>query len=397
VDGPFTIPAMKKAGYPPHYAAAIEAVTSTGGALMPPVMGASAFVMASFLGVPYAEVILCAAVPAILYFAGLFFQVDAYARRAGLQGVPKNELPSLKKTLREGWFYCFALIAMVVLIFYLQIEAQAPFYSMLILFLCAQFRKETRISGRDFLVFLAECGKLMAQITTVLAGIGLVIGSLSMTGVAHAFSRELVLLVGGNIFLLLLAGALTSFILGMGMTATACYIFLAITLAPALVKVGLNQTAVHLFVLYWGLVSFITPPVALGAIAAAPIAGASPMKTGFAAMRLGASIYFVPFFFVLNPELILIGSTLNIILSVTTAVIGIYLISGALEGYLFLLERLDKPLRVLMFIAGILLAAPYRVSELAAVVFFGLGLGYHFWAKTRAESQEEKLSPGLKN
>lgn len=385
VDGPFTIPAMKKAGYPPHYAAAIEAVTSTGGALMPPVMGASAFVMASFLGVTYTTVIISATVPAILYYAGLFFQVDAYARRVNLKGMSKDELPSLWLTLKKGWFFCFALLALVVLIFFLKTEAQAPFYAMLILFFCAILRKETRLSAKAYLDFLADCGKLMAQLTAILAGIGMVIGSLSMTGVAHSFSRELVALAGGNIALLLLIGALTSFILGMGMTATACYIFLAITLAPALVQIGLNPIAVHLFVLYWGLVSFITPPVALAAITAAPIAGASSMKTGYAAMRLGSSIYFVPFFFVLNPALILIGSVTDIVISVVTAVIGIYLISGSLEGYIISLGKIGKFLRLLIFTSGILLVAPHRISELIAGVILIPVFAHSYWQKKKVK------------
>ena len=383
VDGPFTIPAMKKAGYPPHYAAAIEAVTSTGGALMPPVMGASAFVMASFLGVPYATVILSAAVPAILYYAGLFFQVDAYARRVNLKGLSKSELPSLWLTLKKGWFFCFALLALLVLIFFLKTEAQAPFYAMLILFVCAMIREETRVSGRGYLEFLADCGKLMAQLTAILAGIGLVIGSLSMTGVAHSFSRELVVLAGGNVPLLLLIGAFTSFVLGMGMTATACYIFLAITLAPALVASGLNPIAVHLFVLYWGLVSFITPPVALAAITAAPIAGAGAMQTGYAAMRLGSSIYFVPFFFVLNPALILIGSMANIVISVATAIVGIYLLSGSLEGYIFGLGKIGLPLRISFSISGFLLAMPHRISELIALAILVPVLAYGYWQKQK--------------
>lgn len=383
VDGPFTIPAMVKAGYPPHYAAAIEAVTSTGGALMPPVMGTAAFVMASFLAIPYAKVILCATVPAILYYAGLFFQIDAYARRMNLQGIPKNELPSLWSTIKNGWFFFFALLALIVLIFYLNIEAQAPFYTMLILFLCAFLRKETRISGRGYIHFLYETGKLMAQVTAILAGIGLVIGSLSMTGVAYAFARELVMFAGENMYFMLMIGALASFILGMGMTATACYVFLAITLAPALVNSGLNAMAVHLFVLYWGLVSFITPPVAIGAITAASIINANPMKTGYAAMRLGASIYFVPFFFVLNPGLILIGSIDNIIISVTTAIMGIYLLSGGLEGYIFYLGRINKITRILFVISGILLAAPQRTSEAIAAGIFAVGLMYHFGTKDK--------------
>jgi TRAP transporter 4TM/12TM fusion protein len=382
VDGPFTIPAMIKTGYPPHYAAAIEATTSTGGALMPPIMGTSAFVMASFLNIPYATVALCAAVPALLYYAGLLFQIDCYAGRHGLKGMPKDELPPLWGTIKEGWLYIFALIALVIFVFFVRNEGAAPFYCIMILFICATIKKKTRLSTRGFLEFIADCGKLMAEITSILLAIGLVIGSLSLTGVAVAFSREFVVLVEGNKYLLLLLCAGTSFILGMGMTATACYIFLAIVIAPALVSLGLNPLAVHLFVLYWGLVSYITPPVAIAAITAAPLAGASAMKTGYAAMRLGSVIYFVPFFFVLNPALILIGSLPDIIFSVITAFIGVYFFAAGMEGYIVKVGIIGPLARVLFFLGGFMLMAPWRLAEVIGTVVLAITVAYCYRKKT---------------
>lgn len=376
VDGPFTIPAMKKTGYPAHYAAAIEAVSSTGGALMPPIMGTSAFVMASFLNIPYATVAICAAIPAILYYLGLFFQIDCYAGKVGLKGLPKTDIPSFRLTIKRGWLYVIALVVLVILVFYVRTEAEAPFYTMVILFLCAMLKKETRLSGREFLDFVVHCGRLLAEVTAILVGIGLVIGSMSMTGVAFAFSYEFISLTEGNVYLLLLLCAFTSSILGMGMTAVACYIFLAITIAPALISLGLEPLAVHIFVLYWGLISFITPPVALAAIAAAPIAGANPMATGYAAMRLGSVMYFVPFFFVLNPALILIGSLENIIISFITAVVGVYFISSGMEGYMAVIGRLSPPVRLLIGLGGMMLFIPWRISELVGVIIIILTIIY---------------------
>lgn len=368
IDGPYTIPAMVKCGYKPHFAGAIEAVTSTGGALMPPVMGAVAFVMANLLNVPYSSVCVAAAVPAILYYFGLFIQIDAYAAKNGLQGLPSSDLPRLKKAVLQSWAFLLALLVLIFTVF--RDEGTAPFYTMTVLILCSMVKRETRLSLKAFLRMVADSGKVIAEIITIMAGIGFVVGTFSMTGVGAALSGELTSLAGNNAYLLLILGAMASFILGMGMTATACYLFLAITLAPAVVSMGYNLMAVHLFLLYWGLVSFITPPVALGAIAAASVAKTSSMKVGYAAMRLGAVMYFVPFYFVLNPSLILIGSPLDIVFSVVTAFIGVYFIANALEGYMIGLGEIGIVIRILMVILGLLICAPYRVTEL--VGFSGL-------------------------
>lgn len=363
--GTITIPAMKKLGYPPEYAGAIEACASTGGVLMPPIMGAAAFLIASFLGMPYWQVAIAALVPSVLYYLGLLFQVDGYAARTGMRGLPKSEVPPLRVTLKKGWFYVLAFLMLVWLLIFLRQEGQAPFYAMAMLIVFAMIRKETRFTWRSFLEFIASCGKSLAELTALLAAVGLIIGSLSMTGVAHAFSRELLHWAGNNVALLLISGAVTSFILGMGMSVTACYIFLAIVMVPALVKQGLDPLAVHLFVLYWGMISFITPPVALAAITAAGIAGANPMKVGFRAMRLAGVIYIIPFFFVLQPALILHGAATAIALHVVTAIIGVFLLSGSIEGYFLGMGILNIPLRLIAGAGGLLLLAPFNWAEAA--------------------------------
>ncbi|MFC1907690.1 TRAP transporter permease, partial [Chloroflexota bacterium] len=286
--GSITIPAMKRIGFPPHYAGAIEACASTGGVLMPPIMGATAFVMASLLGIPYIQVAIAAAIPSFLYYFGLFMQIDAYAGRVGLKGLPREELPSVFQTLKQGWFYIFTLVLLIWLLLYLRQEAVAPFYATALLLLLANVQKDTRLNARRLQEFTVQVGRLLAELTGMLAAIGLIIGSLSVTGMAVTFSGDLVRIAGDNVPGLLVMGALTSLILGVGMTVTACYIFLAIVLAPALVTAGLNPLAVHLFLMYWGMISFITPPVSVGAYAAASVAQSKPMRTGFEAMRLGA-------------------------------------------------------------------------------------------------------------
>lgn len=377
--GSITIPAMKRAGYPPHYAGAIEACSSTGGVLMPPVMGATAFVMAAFLGMSYAQIAIAAAIPSILYYIGLLIQVDGFAAKQGFSGLSRSEIPPLGQTLKEGWFYPFSLIVLMYFLFALRVENQAPFYAIAILIGVAMIRKETRFSTGSFFQFIASTGKFLCELVAILAGVGMIMGSLSLTGVAGSFARELVSFAGGNMVFMLILGALASFILGMGMTITACYVFLALVLAPGLVQMGLNELAVHLFVMYWGMISFITPPVALAAFPAATIAQTSPLKVGFAACRLGGVIYFLPFIFVFNPALILQAGAGEVLQAVFTAALGVILIGSAFEGYLVGVGRLNWILRIPFFISGIALSVPEWKTDLIGLViaiatFFGARL-----------------------
>jgi len=361
--GVMSIPAMKRVGFRPAYAAGVEACASTGGVLMPPVMGATAFVMATFLEIGYAEIVIAAAFPSILYYLGLFMQIDAYSARFGLKGLPAAELPPVLEVLRDGWYFVFVFVMLIVMLLYLQREAQAPYYATAVLLTINQLAKKHRWNFARAIEFADGVGKLFAELACVLAGVGLIIGALTLTGKVGSLTYELVRLAGNSVIMLLIMGALTSFILGIGMTVTAAYLFLAVTIGPALVSGGLDKLAVHLFLMYWGMISFITPPVAIGAYAAASIAQSDPMKTGFEAMRLGSIIYFVPFFFVLNPALIGQGPFGEIALVLTTAIIGIVLISSGLQGYLYGVGSLDGgamawPGRVLLVVGGLILALP---------------------------------------
>ncbi len=362
-SGVVTIPAMKRTGFTPKYAGAVEAVASTGAVLMPPVMGSTAFVMASFLGISYSEIALAAAIPALLFYFGLMVQVDAYAARRGLRGMTRAELPRLGPTLRQGWPFIVVFAVLVYFMVHESIEALAPYYATGLLLLINQCLPNLRMNLGRFLDYLAATGRGLAEIVAILAGVGFIIGAFSMTGLSGTLANDLVYLAGNAPFVLLLMGALTSFIFGMGMTVTACYIFLAIVLAPPLVKAGMDPLAVHLFIMYWGMVSFITPPVALASFAAAPIARCSPFAVGFEAMRMGSIMYFVPFFFVLNPALILRGSLDEIVIVTATAVIGILFIGAALQGYLVGVgpaENSNRGIlaRILLFTSGLMFAIP---------------------------------------
>jgi len=359
--GTVTIPLMKRVGIRDTDAAAIEACASTGGVLMPPIMGTVAFIMASFLGVAYVDVLICAVMPAIFYYYSLIIQIDAYAAKNNIKGLPASEIPPLKGVMKRGWIFLSILLLLIYTLVILRDEVRAPFYITALLFVMAMLKKDTRLTLDGFKTFLIETITLFVGLVAILAGVGLIVGALSITGVAQAFSGELVFLAGNNIILLICLGALTSFVLGIGMTVTACYVFLAITLAPALIEMGLNPLATHLFILYWGMLSFITPPVAIGTFAAAKLAGTDPTKTGFAAMKIGSVLYFLPFFWIRNPEMILIyESTGSLILTLLTALVGITIIAFALQGYVPVYGTLKRHvlLRIGLLISGFLVAIP---------------------------------------
>ena len=339
---------------------------------MPPIMGATAFVMAEMLRVPYVHIIIAAAVPSLMYYFCLFYQADAYAAKNGIKGQAREDCPSIMAVLKEGWFYLVAIALLIYIVVFLWREAQAPWFTTVLLLVMTLFRKETRLNWSRFLDLIEGAGKFLGEVTAILAACGLIIGAMSVTGVAHSFSHEIIGFAGDNVALLLILGAISSFVLGMGMTITACYIFLAIVMAPALVEAGYYPLSVHLFIMYWGVASFITPPVALGSFAAASVANADPMKTGFASMRLGAAKYLLPFFFVLNPALILHGQVVEVLFAVTTCTIGIALLGSAMEGYLIWVGNLPKWTRPCLFIAGLMLGYPDLVTDLAGLVLSGI-------------------------
>src|SRR5688572_3273593 len=365
--GTMTIPVMKRSGFRASYAGAIEACASTGAVLAPPVMGATAFVIAQFLNVSYAEVAVAAIIPAVLYYTGLFMQVDAYAARHGLMGISRAELPSVLTTLKEGWYYVFVIVLLIIMLLHFKRESHAPFYATALLLVLNQlFSKDTRWTGSTIVRFLEMNGRTFVELVAILAGCGLLIGAFSMTGVVSSLANDLLRVAGSNALLLLAMCAITSLVLGLGLTTTACYIFLAVLVAPALEQAGLNKMAVHMFIFYWGMLSSITPPVAIASFAAAGIAGSPAMKTGWESMWVGSIIYFIPFFFVLNPALVLQGPSpyLEGLGLMALAGFGTLFICGGIQGYQAFVGdlrgagALEWPIRVLLVIGGFVIATP---------------------------------------
>ncbi|WP_133493188.1 TRAP transporter fused permease subunit [Alcanivorax sp. 24] len=357
--GSITIPTMKKVGYPPHYAGAIEACASTGGVLMPPVMGAIAFVMAITIGVDYATIMIAAIIPSLLFYFGLLLQVDAYAARVGLEGVPRDQLPSTREVLKRGWPFISVLAFLIWGLLYMRWEYYAPWYACILMVALSFLQKDTRMTPRRLYQTLRQIGVLVTQTAAIILPIAFVVSALTITGVTGALTSGLVSLGGGNIFLILLFGILACFVMGMAGLAIVAYIFLAVTLAPAIIDVGgLNTIAVHFFIVYYAMLSAITPPVGAAAFLAATIAGGRPMRTSFTAMRLGVVIYFVPLFFLFQPALVLQGDLTPLIYVLPSIIIGIMLISGGLEGYLLGAGRVRPWLRFPLIAAGFAFSFP---------------------------------------
>ena len=356
--GVVTIPMIKKSGYAPHQAGAIEAVASTGGQLMPPVMGAAAFLMAEFLQVPYSEVVLAALVPALLYYAALFIQADLEAARMGITRVPQADIPRARDVL-PGLHFVVPFIVLIVLLFNFNMQPEtAALWAALVLVVGALafgYRgKRPRI--RELLDGVRTTGISVIEIILITAGAGFVIGVLSLSGLGFNLTLALVQIGSGSMILLLLLSAVVCIILGMGLPTAGVYVLLAALVAPAMVKVGITPMAAHLYVMYFGMMSMITPPVAIAAYAAAGLARADPMRTGWEACRFGWSAFVVPFLFVLSPTLLLMGAADAVAFAVVTAVLGIWLVSIAMIGYF--MRPISAPLRMLFAIAGILALIP---------------------------------------
>lgn len=334
VTGYVTIPMMMRTGYRPHMAAAVESVASNGGQLMPPVMGAAVFVMAEFLGWSYAQVALAALAPALLYYIALFIQVDLEAGRAGISRLPPEEIPAFGAVIRQGWIFVIPMATIIYLMFGLNLHAaKAGFAAAAVAFAVSFLRKDSRIDLRKFLGILEATGLAVLEVAVVCAMAGLVIGVLTLTGSAFVFTMMVEQFSNDNLLLILVLTGVVALILGMGMPTTAVYVIVGLTLAPALVKLGVSPIAAHMFVFYYAMLSMITPPICIAAFAGAAISGANPMRTGFECMRLGVMAYLIPFVFVLDPLLLMQGPLGMVIIAMATAVAGTAAIGIALVGY----------------------------------------------------------------
>ncbi len=357
VDGAFTIPMMKKAGYPAPVAAAIEAVASTGGQIMPPVMGAAAFLIAEYLGIPYAEVALAAVVPAFLYYAALFIQVDLLAARNGIHGLPRAELPRLLPVLKRSAGFVVPLMVLILLMFFLNRRPEeAGLLAALSGLIVGLFTPGVKMGPRQVLNILLATGRSLLEIAAITGLAGVVIGVLQLSGLGFTLTFTLLNLGQSSAILLLVLTAIVSIVLGMGMPTTAVYVLLAVLVAPGLAKLGIMPIAAHLFIFYFGMLSMITPPVCIASYAAATIGKTDPIRTGWEAMRLCSIAYVVPFLFVFSPALLLYGHWYIVTLSVATAVIGSILLGVGMVGYLFCRIGIGK--RALFIIAAVALLIP---------------------------------------
>jgi TRAP transporter 4TM/12TM fusion protein len=368
VDGPMTIPLMKRSGFRPHFAAAVEATASTGGQIMPPVMGAAAFVMAEFLAVSYFQVTIWAIIPAILYYVAVFFAVHFEAKRHGLLGVPRAELPRLGRVMRErGHLFVPILIVFVGLI----AGYSAPLCALVATLTClpmALLRKTTGegISWRSVFDALEDGAKNTLPVAIACACAGIVIGSTTITGLGISFTQFVVALSQNLLPIALLLTAVAGIILGLGLPTTPSYIVMVALLVPALVKLGAVTPAAHMFAFYFAILSAITPPVALAVFAAASLAKTSMWDAGWAAMRIGAAGYIVPFMFVYEPALLMIGPWYVTAVALASAVIGVIALAASLHGYL--LAALSMWQRAVLFVAAILLIAPELISSIVGLV-----------------------------
>ena len=367
-SGSITIPLMKKTGYKPEFAAAAEASASTGGQIMPPIMGAAAFLMADYVQIPYAQIALKAILPAVLYFAGVFIAVHLEAKKMGLRGLTKEELPHLKPLLKK----VYLLLPLVLLIYLVSTSTRSIAYAAAIAIVVAVivslFNKDNRMSPKRFLEALAAGGQGMITVAAACGIAGIIAGTITMTGLANTLINGIVALANGRVIIALFLTMLCCIVLGMGVPTTANYCIMAATCAPILVRMGVPMIAAHFFVFYFGIVADLTPPVALAAYAGAAIAGANPMKTAMQATKLAIGAFIVPYIFALNPAMLFIDTTIGeVILICITSLIGIFGVSSALEGYL--LHDMKWYERLLSVAGGLLLIYPGLVTDSV-----GLGL-----------------------
>jgi len=379
--GAFTIPLMKRTGYSSEMAGAIEAMSSTGGQIMPPIMGAAAFIMAEFLNTTYWKVCLAAFFPALLYYLSLFTIVDLEAAKMGQKGLPRKELPSIRKTLAGGWFLLFPLFILIYLLAARWSPMKVCFLAIMATGIVSQFSQRTRMGPRKIFDALALGIKDSMLVTIVCATAGIVIAIINMTGLGVRMSSLLVALSGGHLLILLALTMIVSIILGMGLTTSACYIFLALLVGPALVEMGVEPMAAHLFILYYGVLSFITPPVCIATYAAASLANSNIMKTGFLAWRMALIGFIVPFFFVYHPALILRGDIGTIVLAILTAILGTFALGVMLQGYLLGSTSIIE--RLLFGVGGLSLIHPNLLTDILGIVLMVIAVASHLLSKRR--------------
>ena len=364
--GSFTIPMMKRLGYRPEFAGAVEAAASTGGQLMPPVMGAAAFLMAEFVGVPYMTVVKAAVIPALLYYTGVWLGVHYEAKKCGLKGIPREELPKFKELFVEKGHLAIPLIIIVYLLVTGYTPMRAALFAIGLSLVCSCLRKSTRIGFKDVIDGLVNGSKGVLGVLIACATAGIIIGVVTKTGVGLKMATVLLDLAGGKLLPAMFFTMITSLILGMGVPTTANYVITSTIAAPALVQMGIPILSAHMFAFYFGIVADVTPPVALAAYAGAGISGANPLRTGVVAAKLAIAAFIVPYIFVLSPEILMINGTAGgILVATVTALIGMWGISIAMIGYC--IKNTNLLQRILFFFGGLLLIDPGTMTDIIGV------------------------------
>ena len=369
-SGSVTIPLMKKTGYKPEFAAAAEASASTGGQIMPPIMGAAAFLMADYVQIPYGEIALKAILPAVLYFAGIFIAVHLEAKKSGLRGLTKDEIPRLKPLLKQ----LYLLLPLVLLIYLVSTSQRSIAYAAAIAIIAAivvsLFNKDNRLTPKRFLEALAAGGQGMITVAAACGVAGIIAGTITMTGLANTLINGIVALANGQVIIALFLTMICCIVLGMGVPTTANYCIMAATCAPILIRMGVPAIAAHFFVFYFGIVADLTPPVALAAYAGAAIAQANPMKTALTATKLAIGAFIVPYVFALNPAMLFVDTTIGeVILIVITSLVGIFGVSSGLQGYI--LKEMPWWERIIAIVGGLLLIYPGLVTDIVGLVMVG--------------------------
>ncbi len=385
-SGSVTIPLMKKTGYKPEFAAASEAAASTGGQIMPPIMGAAAFLMADYVGVPYSNIVVRAILPAVLYFAGIFIAVHLEAKKEGLRGLTKEELPRLKPLLKQSYL----LLPLVLLVYLVGTSQRSIQYAAAIAIIAAivvsLFNKENRITPGKIWEALAAGGQGMITVAAACGVAGIIAGTITMTGLANMMINGIVALAGNQVIIALFLTMLCCIVLGMGVPTTANYCIMAATCAPILVRMGVPTIAAHFFVFYFGIVADLTPPVALAAYAGAAIAQANPMKTAFTATKLAIGAFIVPYVFALNPAMLFVDTTVwEVILICITSFIGIFGVSAALEGYF--LHHMHWYERLISAAGGLMLIYPGLVTDTVGLCLVALVLMLQFVTRKKVSLQ----------
>lgn len=364
--GSVTIPMMKKTGYAPEFAGAVEAASSTGGQIMPPIMGAAAFLMADFVGVPYSSIIGRAILPAILYFTGIFISVHLEAKRLNLSGIPKEKLPKMSHLLKK----IYLLLPLVMLVVWVSgnymTMQKAASYAIVLSIVVSLFDKENRITPHKVLDALVAGGKSTITVGAACGVAGIIAGTITMTGLANDLINAIVGIAGDKLIIALILTMLCCIVLGMGVPTTANYCIMAATTAPILIRMGVPTMAAHFFVFYFGIVADITPPVALAAYAGSAIAKSKPMKTAFNASKLAIAVFIVPYMFCYTPAMLLIDTTpLRVVQIAITAFIGVFAVASALEGYCF--ARMHMITRIVIAAGGLMLIHPALLTDVIGI------------------------------